>query len=66
MTTFHVRKSLRHLLHGGNHQRNQKALKEHLRIIALLAGAVGGILGVNASGASIFNRVSLVFVYEHN
>ena len=34
--------------------------KGSVALIAVLAGAAGGILGVNASGASIFNRVNLV------
>lgn len=37
-----------------------KSSKGTLALIALLAGAVGGILGVNASGSSLFNRVNLV------
>jgi putative serine protease PepD len=37
-----------------------KSSKGNLVLIAVLAGAVGGILGVNASGASLFNRVNLV------
>ena len=39
---------------------HSKSSKGNLALIAVLAGAVGGILGVNASGASIFNRVNLV------
>ena len=34
--------------------------KANLVLIAVLAGSVGGILGANASGVSIFNRVNLV------
>lgn len=39
---------------------SSKSSKGNLVLIALLAGAVGGVLGVNASGASLFNRVNLV------
>ena len=41
-------------------QSTQKSSKGNVVLIALLAGSVGGILGVNASGASVFNRVNLV------
>ena len=38
----------------------QKASKGNVILIALLAGSVGGVLGVNASGGDIFHRVQLV------
>jgi putative serine protease PepD len=38
----------------------QKATKGNVILIALLAGSVGGVLGVNASGGDIFHRVQLV------
>jgi putative serine protease PepD len=38
----------------------KKSSKGNVILIALLAGSVGGILGVNASGGDIFNRVQLV------
>jgi len=41
-------------------QSTQKSAKGNVVLIALLAGSVGGILGVTASGASLFNRVNLV------
>ena len=41
-------------------QGTQKSAKGNLILVALLAGSVGGILGVNASGASLFNRVNIV------
>ncbi len=41
-------------------QSTQKNSKGNVVLIALLAGSVGGILGVNASGASLFNKVNLV------
>jgi len=37
-----------------------KSSKGNLILIAVLAGSVGGFLGVNASGGSIFNNVHLV------
>jgi putative serine protease PepD len=37
-----------------------KSSKAHLVLIAVLAGAVGGFLGVNAGGASFFRTVNLV------
>ncbi|MEY2628879.1 MAG: hypothetical protein RL066_695 [Actinomycetota bacterium] len=38
----------------------KKSSKGNVILIALLAGSVGGILGVNASGGDIFHRVQLV------
>lgn len=38
----------------------QKSSKGNLILIAILAGSVGGALGVNAAGGNIFNRVQLV------
>ena len=38
----------------------KKQSKANLVLIAVLAGSVGGVLGVNASGGDIFHRVQLV------
>ena len=39
---------------------SKKSSKGNLILIALLAGSVGGFLGVNASGGDLFHRVQLV------
>ena len=38
----------------------RKSSKGNAILIAVLAGSVGGVLGVNASGGDLFNRVQLV------
>ena len=38
----------------------RKSSKGNAVLIAVLAGSIGGVLGVNASGGDLFNRVQLV------